>query len=126
MRTMAVYLRGSFLADLTQPESACFLRRLFYCPDGRKGRSKMQFFMSSKINLVLLGFVVVLLVGGGSAKADFISGYPAEIGTQVRGTLVAWGLNDDGQCNVPRGNDFVAISGGHWHSLALRVNGSLV
>ncbi len=76
--------------------------------------------MSSKINLVLLGFVVGFLVGGGSAKADFISGIPAEIGTQARGTLVAWGLNDDGQCNVPRGNDFVAISGGHWHSLALR------
>jgi len=127
MFAMAVYLRGSSLADLTQPESGNrFLCRLFFCPDGRKGRSEMKFFGGPKISLMLLGFVVVLLIGGGSAKADFISGSPTEIGTQARGTLVAWGLNDDGQCDVPRGNDFVAISGGHWHSLALRVDGSLV
>ena len=86
----------------------------------------MKSFGGPKISLTLLGFVVGLLIGGGSAKADFISSSPAEIGTQARGTLVAWGLNDDGQCDVPRGNDFVAISGGHWHSLALRVDGSLV
>jgi hypothetical protein len=95
---MAVYLRGSFLTDLIQPESGNrFLRRLFFCPDGRKGRSKMRFFTSSKISLTLLGFVVGLLVGGGSAKADFIFGPSAGIGTQPCGTLVAWGLNDDGQ-----------------------------
>jgi alpha-tubulin suppressor-like RCC1 family protein len=86
----------------------------------------MKFFGNPKISLALLGFVVGLLVGGGSAKADFIFGSSAVIGTQARGTLVAWGLNDDGQCNVPRGSDFIAVSGGHWHSLALRVNGSLV
>ena len=33
MFAMAVYLRGSFLADLTQPESiARFLCRLFFLP----------------------------------------------------------------------------------------------
>ena len=37
MRTMAVYLRGFSLADLTQPESiARFLRRLFIALMGRK------------------------------------------------------------------------------------------
>jgi hypothetical protein len=60
------------------------------------------------------------------ASAEFTFGNPNEIGTQAHGALVAWGLNSDGQCNVPRGNDFVAISGGHWHSLALRADGSLV
>ena len=58
--------------------------------------------------------------------ADFTFGTPTEIGIQACGKLTAWGLNDHGQCNVPRGNDFVAVSGGHWHSLALRVDGSLV
>ena len=60
------------------------------------------------------------------ASADFTFGIPDEIGTQAYGALIAWGLNNHGQCNVPRGNDFVAVSGGHWHSLALRVDGSLV
>ena len=60
------------------------------------------------------------------AIADFTFGIHDEIGTQAYGALVAWGLNNEGQCNVPRGNDFVAVSGGHWHSLALRADGSLV
>jgi len=36
------------------------------------------------------------------------------------GSLVAWGYNSDGQCDVPAGDGFVAISAGDWHSLALR------
>lgn len=42
------------------------------------------------------------------------------------GSIVAWGFNNKGQCNVPPGNDYVAISGGQLYSLALRSNGSLV
>ncbi len=72
MQKMDVYLQGSSLADLTQPESGNrFLRRLFFCPNGRKRRCNMKFFGGSKISLTLLGFVVVLLVGGGSAKPDW-------------------------------------------------------
>jgi len=36
------------------------------------------------------------------------------------GSLMAWGMNDFSQCNVPDGNDFVAIEGGGTHSLAIR------
>jgi len=79
--------------------------------------------MKKTISLVL---VLALGLTAKVANADFTFGTPDEIGTQAHGTLVAWGLNNHGQCNVPRGNDFVAISGGHWHSLALRVDGSLV
>ena len=45
--------------------------------------------------------------------------------TVLAGTLHAWGRNDDGQCNVPAGDDFAAIAGGGSHSLALRDDGSL-
>src|SRR3972149_2150136 len=41
------------------------------------------------------------------------------------GSLVGWGNNDDGQTDVPTGNDFVAIAAGGLHSLALKSDGSL-
>ena len=42
------------------------------------------------------------------------------------GSLVAWGINLYGVCDVLSGNDYVAIAAGHNHSLALRSDGSLV
>ena len=42
------------------------------------------------------------------------------------GSLVAWGYNGYGGCNVPDGDDFKAITAGHIHSLALKSNGSIV
>jgi len=42
------------------------------------------------------------------------------------GSLVAWGDNDVDQCNVPVGDNFVAVAAGGWHNLALRSDGSLV
>ena len=42
-------------------------------------------------------------------------------------TVVAWGLNDHGQCDVPAGlRNVVAVSGGWNHSLALLKNGTVV
>ena len=43
----------------------------------------------------------------------------------VTGSIVAWGDNDLGQCDVPSGSDFVAVAAGVGHSLALREDGSL-
>ncbi|MDM8005952.1 MAG: thrombospondin type 3 repeat-containing protein [Phycisphaerae bacterium] len=40
--------------------------------------------------------------------------------------IVAWGDNYYGQLNVPAGEDFVAVSAGTYHSVALRADGSLV
>ena len=46
---------------------------------------------------------------------------------QTTGSIVAWGLNDWGQCNVPAPNTaFVAVAAGHYHSLAVRADGSIV
>lgn len=42
------------------------------------------------------------------------------------GEIVAWGDNIIGQCDVPDGDDFIAIAGGAYHNLALKSDGSLV
>jgi hypothetical protein len=39
---------------------------------------------------------------------------------------VGWGLNDHGQAEPPKGNDFIAVAAGGFHSLALRKDGSVV
>ena len=42
-------------------------------------------------------------------------------------TIVAWGHNTYGQCDVPSPNsDFMAVAGGWAHSLGLKSNGSIV
>jgi len=41
------------------------------------------------------------------------------------GSLAGWGCDDYGQCDVPDGNDFLAIAGGSQHSLAIIYNCSL-
>lgn len=40
-------------------------------------------------------------------------------------SIVAWGYNDHGECNVPTGNDFVDIAAGNYHNVALKSDGSL-
>lgn len=42
------------------------------------------------------------------------------------GIIVAWGDNSTGLCNVPDGNDFVAVDAGEHHGLAIRSDGTLV
>jgi alpha-tubulin suppressor-like RCC1 family protein len=43
------------------------------------------------------------------------------------GSVVAWGYNYAGQCNVPPPNsNFVAVAGGDMHSLGLKADGSIV
>ena len=40
--------------------------------------------------------------------------------------IVGWGFNSDGQANSPPGNDFVQISAGLNHSLALTLDGTII
>ncbi|MHC4498246.1 MAG: RCC1 domain-containing protein, partial [Planctomycetota bacterium] len=46
--------------------------------------------------------------------------------TPAPGSLRGWGRNDDGQADVPDGNDYIAIAGGGYYSLALKEDGSIV
>ena len=49
------------------------------------------------------------------------------LGLKSDGSIVAWGRNDERQCNVPAPNsDFVAVAAGWKHSLGLKSDGSIV
>jgi len=66
-----------------------------------------------KMSVLLFSAVVFLLMPGVSEGSD--------------GSIVAWGFNEDGQCNVPEPNEtFVAVTAGGAHSLGLKADGSIV
>ena len=49
------------------------------------------------------------------------------LGVKSDGTIVAWGWNDRGGCNVPEPNaDFVAVAAGWEHSLGVKSDGTVV
>ena len=49
------------------------------------------------------------------------------LGLKSNGSIVAWGSNDNGQCDVPEPNSgFVAVAAGSVHSLGLKSDGSIV
>jgi len=64
-----------------------------------------------------------------SPNADFVAvaaGGEYSLGVKSDGTVVAWGRNNDGQCNVPSPNaDFVAVAAGNVHSLGLKSDGTV-
>jgi len=59
---------------------------------------------------------------------DLSSGFVAvaggrihSLGLKADGSIVAWGYNNYGQCDVPAPNtDFVAVAGGGYHSLGIK------
>jgi hypothetical protein len=49
------------------------------------------------------------------------------LGLKQDGSIVAWGYNGDGECDVPEPNTgFTAIAAGEYHSLGLKQDGSIV
>jgi hypothetical protein len=50
----------------------------------------------------------------------------ADAGYANEGSLVAWGWNGEGECNIPSGTNYIAIAAGGFHSLALKSDGSII
>jgi alpha-tubulin suppressor-like RCC1 family protein len=46
--------------------------------------------------------------------------------TLAPGRLYGWGDNDSGQATVPAGEDFIRVSAGAQHSLALKIDHTVV
>ncbi|MGB2984339.1 MAG: FG-GAP-like repeat-containing protein, partial [Phycisphaerae bacterium] len=69
-------------------------------------------------------------VVGADLSADFIAvagGDQHSLGLKTDGSVVAWGYNRYGQCDVPAPNtDFVDVAAGVGHSLGLRADGWIV
>ena len=69
-------------------------------------------------------------VAGANMDRGFIAvapGYCHSLGLKQEGSIVAWGDNRYGQCNVPLPNaGFRAVAAGHYHSLGLKEDGSIV
>jgi hypothetical protein len=63
-------------------------------------------------------------------NADFVAlsaGGLHSLGLKSNGSIVAWGSNYYGQCNVPLPNaHFLAVADGYTHSLGLKADGSIV
>ena len=53
------------------------------------------------------------------------AGYYHNVAQKSDGTLAAWGYNLYGLCNVPSGNNYVAIATGFIHNVALKSDGTL-
>ena len=55
------------------------------------------------------------------------AGYMHTVALKNDGTLVAWGDNSDGQCNVPSGLTGVTqVAAGGYHTVALKNDGTVV
>src|SRR5262245_51303549 len=77
--------------------------------------------------IVSWGQLVTPWQGELSGLLDVEAGYEHVLALRSNGTLVPWGSNGSGQCNVPPPNTaFVAMEAGAAHSLGLKSDGSIV
>ena len=69
-------------------------------------------------------------VVGVDLSGDYVSvfaGYAHSLGLKNNGSIVAWGYNEHGQCDVPHPNtSFTAIATNNSHNLGLKDDGSIV
>jgi alpha-tubulin suppressor-like RCC1 family protein len=73
------------------------------------------------------GTTVILSDDDLSGLVAVAGGGAHSLGLKADGSIVAWGYNDYGLCEVPVPNSgFVAIAAGREHSLGLKADGSIV
>jgi alpha-tubulin suppressor-like RCC1 family protein len=88
------------------------------------------------LGMLLLVLFAVMLGAGTASAATVITASAAgkrieageyhSLALKSDGTVAAWGLNNNGQCNVPEGlNSVVAVAAGNAHSLALKSDGTV-
>ena len=76
------------LIDLTRLKDMVFSGLFFLCALVRKERCKMKSLNGYRIRLVLFGFVAAIVLGGGSARADFTFGQPVNLGPNINSSSV--------------------------------------
>jgi len=81
--------------------------------------------MDRKKFLGLIIFLFLLFSTSGYCKiVKIAAGVAHTVVLRSDGKVVAWGRNEDGQCNVPEGlTNVVAIAAGGGHTAALLSNG---
>ena len=65
----------------------------------------------------------------GLLYVEVSAGYWHSVALRSDGRVVAWGINNNGECNVPAlppGLAYVEVAAGGWHNVALRSDGSVV
>ena len=73
------------------------------------------------------GDVEALMPPGLANVVAIAAGKQHMLALKSDGTVVAWGLNNNGECNVPAGlANVVAISGGFFYSIALKADGTII
>src|SRR5687767_11071901 len=88
--------------------------------------------VSSRVHALASGSVVGWgqKVVGADLSTGFVSiaeGGLHSLGLKADGSIVAWGYNGSGQCNVPGANTgFVTIAAGWYHGLGLKADGSIM
>jgi alpha-tubulin suppressor-like RCC1 family protein len=54
------------------------------------------------------------------------AGYGHTVGVKADGTVVAVGLNDEGQCDVDNWTDIIEVATGNFHTVGLKADGTVV
>ena len=76
--------------------------------------------------ILALAFLFILPFEGGAAEPQVAAGAYHTVGLQSNGTVVAVGLNDEGQTNVSSWTDIVAVAAGYSHTVGLKSDGAVV
>jgi len=113
--------------------------RIFYTPPLETGLVALSGGNTYSSSLALRSNGTIVQWGGFLGLTPKAEGYKAvsagshgkapNLAVSSTNSIVAWKNSDDcgyGLCNVPAGNDFIAVDGGAYHAVALRSDHSIV
>lgn len=104
------------------PLQECVERAAKPVPKDRKGTNRKFF----RAFCILLGLLALTLWTAPGQANTISAGEYHSLGVMAGGRVVAWGLNNKGQCNVPPDlTRVVAVAGGMNHNIALKSDGTV-